>query len=277
VPPLTHQRLQSVTSRQNPLVKQLRHAISQGEPSKDGHIAVEGVRLIEEAIRSGLRLRALFFSESFCSESGGARAQRLLPQVGKNVETLVLPDPVFASAVATEHPQGVAALVVPKKFELNDVVSAGPAALLVVAVGIQDPGNLGTLLRSAEAFHANGVILAEGTVSAFNSKVIRAAAGSLFRLPCVSADLRDALPALRSHGIRMIATSSHKGTPLPQADLKGGVALLIGNEGAGVPRDALAQADERVVIPHSAQVESLNAGVAAAIILYEAARQRNRH
>ena len=277
MPPLTQQRLQSVTSRQNPLVKQLRHAISQGEPTKDGHIAVEGVRLIEEAIRSGLRLRALFFIESFCSESGGARAERLLPQVGKSVETLVLPDPVFASAVATEHPQGVAALAVPKKFELNNMISAGPGVLLVVAVGIQDPGNLGTLLRSAEAFHANGVILAEGTVSAFNSKVIRAAASSLFRLPCVSADLHDVLPALRGHGIRMIATSSHKGTPLPQADLKGGVALLIGNEGAGVPRDAFAQADERVVIPHSAQVESLNAGVAAAIILYEAARQRNRH
>lgn len=273
MPPLARQRLQPVTSRQNPLVKQLRHAFSQGEPTQEGDIAVEGVRLIEEAIRSGLRLRALFCSESFCSESGGARAERLLPQVGKRVESLALPDDVFRSAVSTEHPQGVAALVTPKKFELNDIVA--PGALLVLVVGIQDPGNLGTLLRSAEAFGAGGVILAEGTVSAFNSKVIRAAAGSLFRLPCVSANFAEALSLVRKHELRIIATSSHKGTPLPQADLKGGVALLIGNEGAGVPRDALAQADERIVIPHSSQVESLNAGVAAAIILYEAARQRS--
>jgi len=261
-------RLNSVTSRQNPLVKQLRRAFSHGEATGNGHIAVEGLHLIEEAIRSGLRLHAIFFSES-----AGPRAERLLPQVGKNVETLLLPDEVFASAVATEHPQGVAALVAPRKFELKDVVASG--GLLIVAMGIQDPGNLGTLLRSAEAFGAGGVILAEGTVSAFNSKVIRAAAGSLFRLPCVSASFAEVLPQLRSNAMRIIATSSHKGTPLPQANLKGGVALLIGNEGAGVPREALAQADERIVVPHSSNVESLNAGVAAAIILYEAARQRS--
>ncbi|HZR28786.1 MAG TPA: RNA methyltransferase [Terriglobales bacterium] len=263
-------RLSSVTSRQNPLIKQLRRAFSHGEATSNGHVAVEGVHLIEEAIRSGLRLHAIFFSES-----AGQRAERLLPQVGKNVETLLLPDQVFASAVATEHPQGVAALVVPKKFELKEV--AAPGGLLIVAMGIQDPGNLGTLLRSAEAFGASGLILTEGTVSAFNSKVIRASAGSLFRLPCVSASFAEALPVLRGNAIRIVATSSHKGTPLPQTDLKGGVALLIGNEGAGVPKEALAQADERIVIPHSANVESLNAGVAAAIILYEAARQRNQH
>jgi len=264
---LSRRRLNSVTSRQNPLVKQLRRAFTQAEPTPGGHIAVEGVRLIEEAIRSGLRLHAIFFSKS-----AGQRAERLLLQVGKNVETLVLPDEVFASAVATEHTQGVAALVTPKKFGLDDVVA--PGVLLVVVMGIQDPGNLGTLLRSAEAFGASSVILAEGTVSAFNSKVIRAAAGSLFRLPCVSATFAEVLPVLRSHNLRVIATSSHKGTPLPQADLKGGVALLIGNEGAGVSREALTQADERVVIPHSEKVESLNAGVAASLILYEAARQR---
>jgi TrmH family RNA methyltransferase len=264
--------LQPISSRQNPLVKQLRYAFSRGEPTKDGDIAIEGVRLMEEAIRSGLRLRALFCSESFACESGGARAERLLSQVGKNVETLVLPDHVFAGAVATEHPQGVAALIAPNRSVLEDLVS--PGALLVITMGIQDPGNLGTLLRSAEAFGASGVILAEGTVSAFNAKVIRAAAGSLFRLPFVAARFPDVLPLLRRHELRIVATSSHKGTPLPETDLKGGVAIVIGNEGAGIPRETLAQADVRIVVPHSTQVESLNAGVAAAIILYEAARQR---
>jgi TrmH family RNA methyltransferase len=273
MPTGTRHRLQPISSRQNPLVKQLRYAFHRGEPTKDGDIAIEGVRLMEEAIRSGLRLHAVFCRESFANESGGARAAKLLSQIGKNVETLVLPDQVFDGAVATEHPQGVAALVTPRKFELNDLII--PGALVVIAMGIQDPGTLGTLLRSAEAFGANGAILAEGTVSAFNAKVIRAAAGSLFRLPSVAARFAEALPMLRGQGLRIVATSSHKGTPLPQADLKGGVALVIGNEGAGIPRDALAQADVRVVIPHSAQVESLNAGVAASLILYEAARQRS--
>jgi TrmH family RNA methyltransferase len=272
MPPLTRQRLQPVSSRQNSLVKQLRYGFSRGEPTREGDIAIEGVRLVEEAIRSGLRLRAVLCSESFARESGGARAERLLSQIGKNVETLVLPDPVFASAAATEHPQGVAALVTPRKFTLDDVAS--PGALVVIAMGIQDPGNLGTLVRSAEAFGAKGVIVAEGTVSVFNAKVIRSAAGSLFRLPSVEARFADALPMLRREGLRVVATSSHKGTPLPAADLTGGIALVIGNEGAGIPREALAQADVRIVIPHSEKVESLNAGVAASLMLYEAARQR---
>ena len=261
------ERLHLITSPQNRLVKQLRRAFAQGEPTETGHVAVEGVRLIEEAIRSGVRVHAIFFSKS-----AGARAERLLPQVGKNVEAVVLPDEVFAGAVATEHPQGVAALVAPKRFELDAMVT--PGALLLVASGIQDPGNLGTLLRSAAAFGANGVILAEGTVSPFNSKVIRAAAGSLFRLPCVSAHFNDVLPLLRSRGMRIIATTSHKGTPLPQAYLSGGIAVLIGNEGSGISREVLAKAEDRIVIPHSPDVESLNAGVAASIILYEAAKQR---
>lgn len=265
-PPL--ERLRVITSRQNPLVKQLRRALAQGEPTDEGYVAIEGVRLIEEAIRSGLRLHTIFFSKS-----ASVRAERLLPQIGKNVEAVLLSDDIFASAVATEHPQGAAALVTAPKFELEKVVA--PGALLVVVLGIQDPGNLGTILRSGEAFGASGVILAEGTVSMFNSKVVRAAAGSLFRLPCVSAPSGDVMPLLRKRGIRIVATTSHKGTALPQADLTGGVAVLIGNEGAGISRELLAKADERVMIPHSSQVESLNAGIAASIILYEAARQRN--
>jgi TrmH family RNA methyltransferase len=118
------------------------------------------------------------------------------------------------------------------------------------------------------------VLLAEGTVSAFNPKVVRASAGSLFRLPAVRVELRPTLEVLRGCGVRLLATSSHKGTPADQAALTGSMALFIGNEGAGLPRDILRQMDNTVAIPHSARVESLNAGVAASILLYEAARQR---
>jgi RNA methyltransferase, TrmH family len=266
--PKPEDRLRRVSSRQNPLIKELRRAFQQGEPTSDGYAAIESVHLIEEAIRSGLRFRTVFFSDS-----GQARAERLLPQLSTHVETLLLPDEVFQSAVATETPQGVAALVRLKQHELADVLAA-PEPLLVVCAGLQDPGNLGTIIRSAEAFDAAGVLLGEGTVSAFNPKVVRASAGSIFRLPLIRLELRSALDTLRERGLRLLATSSHKGTPVDQAALTGPVAFFIGNEGAGLPRDILRQIEETVAIPHAARVESLNAGVAASIILYEAARQR---
>src|SRR3954466_715352 len=263
-----HARLRPVTSAQNKHVKDLRKALSQGELTEDGLAAIESVRTIEEAIRSGLKFRALFLSES-----GKSRAERLLPQVGAQVETLLLPDSIFTSAVDTESPQGVAALVKLKSHALEDLFRTA-APLIVIAAGVQDPGNLGTLIRSAEAFGASGLIVTEGSVSPLNSKAVRASAGSLFRLPVVHAKTKDLLPILAEHGIRLLGTTSHKGAPLPDADLKGAVAICIGNEGAGLPKELLAKVDSNVVIPHSDKVESLNAGIAASIILYEAARQR---
>jgi TrmH family RNA methyltransferase len=167
----------------------------------------------------------------------------------------------------------VAALVQFKDFELDDILRA-PRPLVVVLAGVQDPGNLGTVVRSAEAFGASGVLLAEKTVSRFNPKAVRASAGSLFRLPTVTVKLSEAAAKLREHGVRLVATSSHQGTPAHDADLAGALAIFLGSEGAGLPREALTQMDEVLAIPHSPRVESLNAGIAASILLYEAARQR---
>ncbi|HSB76388.1 MAG TPA: RNA methyltransferase, partial [Terriglobales bacterium] len=234
--------------------------------------------IVEEAIRSGLRLRAVLFSES-----GRARANRLLPQLGDRVETVLLPDKLFTALVPSESPQGVAALARVKEFVLEDLLGGHtkPAseqrALIVAVAGVQDPGNLGTILRSAEAFGASGVLLGENTVSAYNSKSVRASAGSVFRLPLLKQELSTTLPALRAQGVRLLATSSHKGTPVQDVQLTCPLALLVGSEGAGLAPEVMAQVDEIVVIPHSPQVESLNAGIAASIALYEAARQRSFH
>jgi len=275
-------RLRRIEGRHNPLVKQLRQAFSRAELTETGDCAIEGLRILEEAIRSGLRFSAVFFRES-----AQDRADRLLPQLGAQVETLLLPDKLFDSLVPSESPQGVAALVRLKEFSLDDLVEkerlqVGP---IVVLAGLQDPGNLGTILRSSEAFGSAGAVLGEGTVSPFNSKVVRASAGSVFRLPVIhgqshgsgksaTAKLEGVSTKLRAQGVRQIATSSHKGTPLDQADLKSNVAIFFGNEGAGLPREVMARMDELISIPHTQQVESLNAGVAASIVLYEAARQR---
>jgi TrmH family RNA methyltransferase len=265
-------RLRRIEGRHNPLLKQLRQAFSRAQRTADGDCAIEGLRMLEEAIRSGLRFRAVFFRES-----AQDRAERLLPQIGNHVETLLLPDKLFDASVPSETPQGVAALVRLKEFSLDDVLEkerlqVGP---IIALAGLQDPGNLGTIIRSAEAFGSAGIILGEGTVSPLNAKAVRASAGSIFRLPVVAADgLEDVVTRLRAENIRLIATSSHKGTPLDQADLTGPIAVFIGSEGSGLARGLMTQMDEVVAIPHTPQVESLNAGVAGSIILYEAARQR---
>ncbi|MGA9980936.1 MAG: RNA methyltransferase [Candidatus Sulfotelmatobacter sp.] len=268
-------RLRRIEGRHNPLLKQLRQAFSCAQRTADGDCAIEGLRMLEEAIRSGLRFRAVFFRES-----AQDRAERLLPQIGNHVETLLLPDKLFDASVPSETPQGVAALVRLKEFSLDDVLEkerlqVGP---IVALAGLQDPGNLGTIIRSAEAFGSAGIILGEGTVSPLNAKAVRASAGSIFRLPVVAAPspagFEDVVTMLRAKNVRLIATSSHKGVPLDQANLTGPLAVFIGSEGSGLGRGLITKMDEVVAIPHAPQVESLNAGVAGSIILYEAARQR---
>lgn len=270
MPSQANERLRRIASPQNSLVKELRRAFSRGEQTEDGYCAIESVRIVEEAIRSGLRFRAVFFSES-----AEPRAERLLPQIGSNVDTLLLSDDVFRGAVSTETPQGVAALVKLRDFDFDTVLDL-PDPLVVGVAGIQDPGNLGTIIRSAEAFGAHALVLGEQTVSQFNPKVVRAAAGSLFRLNVTNAKLAPLMARLREAGVRLIGTSSHKGKPLNEVNLTGPLAVFIGSEGAGMPRDLLAAMEQNVVIPHSPRVESLNAGVAASILLYEASRQRGK-
>jgi TrmH family RNA methyltransferase len=265
-----HERLRPIASRQNSLVKDLRKAFSQATPADDGCVAIEGVKLVEEAIRSGLRLRAVFFSES-----ARERANRLLPQLSHATETIVLPDDIFQSAVATETPQGVAALVFPITCALEDLFLP-EAPLILGCAGLQDPGNLGTIIRSAEAFGATGVLTTDGTVSSANPKVARASAGSVFRLPVVKLSTAQALAALEENSIRLAVTSSHTGRPVQEIDLTMRTAIFIGSEGQGVPRILLDAADEAILIPHSPKVESLNAGIAASILLYEAQRQRSK-
>jgi len=271
--PGARQRLRRIEGRHNALVKQLRWAFSRAERTEEGDCAIEGLRILEEAIRSGLRFRAVFFRESTQD-----RTERLLPQIGAHVETLLLPDKLFDSVVPSETPQGVAALVRLKEWSLEDILERVQIGPVVVLAGLQDPGNLGTILRSAEAFGSAGIVIGEGTVSQFNTKVIRASAGSVFRLPLFAAKstnvMERVLAGLRANDVRLVATSSHKGTPLDQANLTGSLAVFIGSEGSGLPRSLMAKVQDTVAIPHTPQVESLNAGVAGSIMLYEAARQR---
>jgi RNA methyltransferase, TrmH family len=265
--PLPDSRLHPLSGRHNSRLKELRAAFRRGELTPHGECAIEGVKLLEEALRSSQSLTSAFFSES-----ARPLAAKLLPQLNARTETHILPNALFNSIVPSEAPQGVAALVKVRGFSAAQILERSQSGPMVVAAGLRDPGNLGTLFRSAEAFGAAGIFLTEGTVGPYNPKVLRGSAGSIFRLPFLQIASGALIALLRQHGVRLLATSSHKGTPLPEVAWTLPLAIFIGNEGGGLARDLMQQMQETVVIPQAAPVESLNAGVAASIVLYEAAR-----
>jgi len=258
-----------VTSRSNARVKQLRAAFAGHARLSSGLIALEGETMLREALDSGLPLKTIFLSE------------RITPPtwLPRGVELLVLAEEVFNSAVDTQHPQGIAALLIPPIWKMESVLPANPAddkvPLLLVAAAVQDPGNLGTLIRSAEAFGATAVLTTAGTVGEWNQKTLRASAGSVFRVPVVQIDAEQ-LIALKSRGVRLLAAVApgSDSDSVWQTDLSAACAILIGNEGAGLSSELLTLADARITIPMPGRVESLNAAVAGSLLLYEASRQR---
>jgi RNA methyltransferase, TrmH family len=264
-----------VQSRQNARVRELRAAFAQNGREIPEVTAVEGEHLLAEALRSGLRLRTVFVRAD-----PDRRNLRVLERLAipATVPIVSLNPAVFASAVETESPQGIAAIVETPHFSLAETLS-GAQPLVVLTAALQDPGNFGTLLRSAEAFGASGVIALPGTVSVWNSKTLRASAGSAFRMPVVAEKSPVAFAALAERCIPLFAAvpASAGGGAIPctHADLTGPAAILIGNEGNGLSAEFLDVADHRISIPAPGPVESLNAAVAASILLYEASRQRN--
>jgi RNA methyltransferase, TrmH family len=256
-----------ISSRANARVKQLRAAFQGHARLSGGMVAIEGDHLLEEALRSGMVLKTVFVSE-----------RREVPKiVPRGVEVVRLTEEVFGSVVETQSPQGVAALLVPPVWVLDDAMGSGEgAALILIAVGLQDPGNLGTLVRSAEAFGATGVLTTPGTVSAWNQKALRASVGSVFRVPVVGVTASD-IEQLKQRGLRLIAAVSSDGadvTAAQEMDFTAACAVMIGNEGNGLAAEWMEMCDARVTIPCPGSVESLNAAVAGSLLLYESSRQR---
>lgn len=258
--------VRAVNSKQNARLKELRRALT--APGRNGLAALEGPHLLEEALRAGLRIPCVFAAQE---------AEPLLESLALPPETevLLLPRPLLASVLTTETPQPIAALVQPPAWSWDDLLGGSAMPLLLILAGLQDPGNLGTILRSAEAFGATGVVTLPGTVNPWNPKAVRASAGSIFRVPLLAASGNECMQELREAGITIYATTVRDAQPAGQLDLASPIALLIGNEGSGVPDALAAQTDGAVTIPCPGPVESLNAAVAASVLLYEAARQRS--
>jgi TrmH family RNA methyltransferase len=258
----------AISSRTNARVKQLRAAFAGQERLSGGLLAIEGEHLIEEALRSGVKLQTIFLTER----------QRIPAEVPRSVEVVHLTSEVFASAAETHSPQGIAALIAQPVYKMGDILERQISPMLILAAGLQDPGNLGTIIRSAEAFGANGVLTTPGTVSPWNQKALRASAGSAFRMPVLGVTRKEIAALQATHGIRLFAAVSAAEAGIPAArnvDLRQPHGFLIGNEGAGLTSEWLELAEQKITIPCPGPVESLNAAIAASLLLYEASRQRS--
>jgi TrmH family RNA methyltransferase len=247
-----------VTSKSNARVKMLRASFS-GAASRPGElVGIEGENLLSEAVGSRVTIGTVFVRE-------GSEAELQRPALANlsAAHVVVLSRDVFASAVDTGSPQGIAAMI-----EIPEPEAAGTDGISLVLEALQDPGNLGTLLRSAEAFGIQRVFLTRDSVSAWNPKTVRASAGSVFRMPVVRSTLQEIAAQLQSAKVMAAVAHGTSAVSANELDWTTPCAILIGNEGAGLSPAALAMADVQVRIPCS--VESLNASVAGAILMYEA-------
>lgn len=276
--------MREVVSPSNVLVKVFRRALAEGV-TREGWLAVEGPLLVEEAlatssaassndIATGVNASAVLIRSLLVASSAAGKFESLLERLPRDAEVTEIPDRLFDQIAQTETPQGIAALVeLPSRHP--DSVFAGPDALAIVACGLQDPGNLGAMMRSAYALGGSALVTLPSTVSPFNPKAVRSSAGAVFRLPVFRGVDSPALVAqARAAGVRLVAAQRRAPQLVTEADLRGPVAVLIGQEAAGLPREIAAQADVRVSIPLRSGADSLNAASAAGIVLYEAARQR---
>ncbi len=261
----TERRYTKITSAQNPLLKEVRKAVARGGRTGSGCVVAEGFHLLEEALRSDLTVKAVLTAASIRtvveSRIGSLRGHSLYEA----------PDKLFEQIASTESSQGVIALVEPPQWSLEQLFRG--RSLVVALDGVQDPGNAGSIVRAAEAFGATGCIFLKGTASPYNPKTLRASAGSLFRLPVIAGMNGEvARAAIESRRLDLYAAMPSGGRPLPDADLTRKFAFAVGAEGRGVSA-ALSGGAIDLVIPTSG-VESLNAAMAAGIVLYEARRQR---
>lgn len=258
-----------ITSTKNPLVGRFRTLADRTEREAAGRFVIDGFRLVEQALADHLVLDVVLYD---AGAAGDGRMPPLLAQAAARGTRLV---PATAHVVAAcsqvDTPQGIVAIARQPVASLLTLL-ADREALLVIADRIQDPGNLGTIIRIADAAGASGVVTVSGTVDPFNPKAVRATMGSLFHLPVASAAADDLLPALAAHGVRILVADQHGAVDFLDADYRRPCAIVVGNEGQGVDPRWTAAAASTVRIPMYGRAESLNVAVAAALLLYEARR-----
>jgi RNA methyltransferase, TrmH family len=263
--------MRRVSSRQNPVVARFRE-LARRRGAGD-RVLLEGEHLVTEALASGIAIDTVAIAERRLETAAAARLAERVERAGG--DALRVSDPVMAALSPTREPSGIVAIARLAPSSLDDTVGASPQ-LLVVLAGVQDAGNVGAIVRAADGCGATGIVTTDGTADPFGWKALRGAMGSTFRVPvAVQQPLASTLDTLKRHRIAIVAAVPRGGTALQNAQLHRPLAIVLGAEGAGLPDEIAKAASERVTIPMRPPVESFNVAITAALILYEAARQRS--
>ncbi|WP_148931393.1 TrmH family RNA methyltransferase [Paenibacillus methanolicus] len=263
-------RIITITSAQNDKVKAMASLLEKKHRDRSGKFIIEGIHLIHEAIEAGAQLESVVYD----MERGVPDELRgSLAQANGRFEIIETTRAIIAKCTGTDSPPPVFGIV--RKLEADPASLYRANGLVVVLDGVRDPGNVGTIIRSADAAFADAVVLGKGCVDLYNPKTVRSTMGSLFHVPVVEGDLSELLPAAKARGMRLVGTSLQASANCYAHDWRGPTWLLMGSESDGLSEAALAQLDDHVIIPMKGRSESLNVAMAATVLLYEALRQRD--
>ena len=264
--------MQIITSRHNPLVARFRAAARERRGDRE-HLLLDGSRLIDAAQRAGVQPETAIFARNALQRRDGALADLAGRLEAENVAVVAASATVLSAVSPVRTPSGVVALARHRPLEAHRAFAGG--GVVLAPAGVQDPGNVGAIVRAADAGGAAGVLVTDRSADPFGWKALRGAMGSTFRLPVIDAGpIAAAIQAARSQGAGVLAAVPRGGVPLHAVDLNRSWLVLIGGEGDGLSDTSSELADTRITVPMRTGVESLNAAVAAALIIYEARRQR---
>ena len=259
-----------IVSIANSRIKQWSQLLTKRGREEQGLFLLEGIHLVLEAFRSEVEVRTVLYS----LDKGIPGVLSDYAQPGTPAEWIGVSEAVLCKCTETQTPQGIVAVCRKLSWTPTDILEQSHA--MVVAVdGVQDPGNLGTIIRSADAVGATGVLLGRGTVDVYNPKTVRSTMGSMFHLPVAECDLRRLLPAAKDKGIQLVGTRRGASRHCYELDMTPPTWFLMGNEGSGLSPDIESYVDTDIVIPMRGRAESLNVAMAASVLLYEAMRQRH--
>ncbi|GGE76623.1 TrmH family RNA methyltransferase [Priestia taiwanensis] len=246
--------MKRIDSIQNGSIKTWKKLHTKKERDKVGKFLVEGFHLVEEALKAEV-VETVLIIEDITFPSGWKM---------DNADVVIVTKDIMQVLSETETPQGIIAVC--QKGDVADIDLQGGTYLLLDAV--QDPGNIGTMIRTADAAGVRAVIIGNGSVDVYNSKAIRSTQGSLFHVPVIKGDLKEWITKLQVNGVKVYGTSLHEAKPYQEVAVEGPAALIVGNEGSGVQEEVLVMTDENLYIPIHGRAESLNVAVACGILLY---------
>lgn len=263
--------MEIIRSRENKFLKHGKKLNIRKFRQKDNEFLIEGIRFVEEAVFSGAHIKYCLLSESL----KGDRVSKLMDNMkSKNIDVYMVEDELIDEICDTKTPQGIAAVVERHEESADDIINRG--TLLLIVDRIQDPGNLGTIIRTAHAAGVSGIILSNGTVDPYSPKVLRSTMGSIFNVPFTEFhDLPEIITKIKELGFKVYGSSLNGSIPYYDEVYSSKTAIIVGNEANGIDNEVIAQSDSLIKIPMPGGAESLNASVACGILLFEVARQRS--